>query len=226
VRRAITWGGLPNAWDLGGLPLRSGGQTVFGRIFRSGRFDALDASGWNELLAAGVTTLVDLRNDSEVRDLPQRPAALTVHRTPVEDEGDEEFMAEWAGRLGTPRYYPVALSRWPDLFRSPLEAIASTEGGIVIHCSAGRDRTGLLSALLLETAGVERAAILDDYVAGVRAANSWLRTHPAPHETAVSDGDLAERIPGLVALLDHFLDGDSHTPLRPVLEQAASRLLP
>ena len=227
MTRAIRWGGLPNAWDLGGLPLRSGGETLSGRIYRSGRLDALETPGWHELLAGGVTTLVDLRNDSEVRDLPLRPAALTVHRTPIEDEADDEFVAEWAGRLSTPRYYPVAVSRWPELFRAALAAIARAEGGVVIHCSAGRDRTGLLSALLLEAAGVDRAAILDDYVAGVRATNAWLRTHPAPHENAVSDDELMERIPVLTALLDEFLDNDdSSEQLRPELQRAASRLAP
>ena len=225
MNRAVDWGGLPNTWDLGGLPLEDGGVTNTGRIYRSGRLDALDAAGWGELVAAGVGDVVDLRNDSEIRELPMRPSVLRVHRAPVEDEADAEFMAEWRGRLGTPLYYPVAVTRWPELFRAALRTIDAAEGGVVIHCSAGRDRTGLLSALILETAGVARAAILDDYAAGVRATNDWLRWHPVPHESPVAEAELAERTLASVALLEEFLDGPSHIALRPELEAVARRLV-
>lgn len=229
MTRAVRWGGLPNAWDLGGLPRRRDlpgpGSTLPGRLVRSGRLDALDAVGWGELVEAGVTTIVDLRNDSEVRDLDLRPASLVVHRMPVEDETDEEFVAEWGGRLNTAAYYPVATTRWPALFRSVFEAIADAPGLTVIHCSAGRDRTGLVSALLLDSAGVERAAVVDDYVAAVRSTNAWLHTHPAPHERALDDATLAARIPVLTGLLEEFLDGEAHAHLRPELSRAAARLV-
>jgi protein-tyrosine phosphatase len=228
VSRTVRWGGLHNARDLGGLPLgsaNSGALTNYGRIYRSGRLDDLDADGWQQLLADGVTALVDLRNGSEVREIPLRPTAVAVSVRPVEDEHDAEFMAEWHGRLGSPGYYPVAVARWPDLFRAAFDAVADApDGGVLIHCSAGRDRTGLVTSLLLDAAGVERQAILDDYEWSVRATNDWLTAHPVSHETAVDATTLGTRIAEARAALTAFLDGADRRPFASALEAAAARL--
>lgn len=228
MTRDIRWGGLHNTRDLGGLPLRAGREqllTRYGRIYRSGRLDSLDAEGWEQLVAHGVATLVDLRNGSEIRELPQRPATLAVSHRPVEDEHDTEFMAEWHGRLGNPGYYLVALDRWPELFRSTFKAVAEApDGGVLIHCSAGRDRTGLIVSLLLDAAGVERDAILDDYEWSVRATNDRLTAHPVPHETAVDAATLGARIAEARAALTAFLDGADRRPFAHELAAAAERL--
>jgi hypothetical protein len=225
VSRTVRWGGLHNARDLGGLPVRGGGSTRVGRIYRSGRLDGLDAGGWQQLVADGVTSLVDLRNGSEVREVPLRPTALTVSVRPIEDEHDAEFMAEWRGRLGNPGYYPVAVARWPELFRAAFQAVADApDGGVLIHCSAGRDRTGLVTSLLLEAAGVERKAILDDYEWSVRATNDWLAANPVSHETAVDASTLATRIADARAALTAFLDDVDRQPFAAPLAAAAARL--
>jgi protein-tyrosine phosphatase len=228
VSRTVDWGGLHNTRDLGGLPLRTehgATSTKSGRIYRSGRLDSLDADAWEQLLDDGVATVVDLRNDSEVRELPLRPTALRVAQRPVEDEHDAEFMAEWQRRLGNPGYYLVAVARWPQLFRATFEAVADApDGGVLIHCSAGRDRTGLVVSLMLDAAGVERDAILDDYEWSVRATNDWLAAHPLPHETAADGATLNARITEARAALTGFLDGADRRPFASALQAAAARL--
>jgi protein-tyrosine phosphatase len=228
VSRTVRWGGLHNTRDLGGLPIRAeygAGSTKRGRIYRSARLDGLDAVGWTELVAGGVTTLIDLRNPSEIRELPLRPAALGTAACPVEDELDDEFMTEWRDRLGSPDYYPVAVSRWPGLFVSAFSAVADApDGGVLIHCSAGRDRTGLVAALLLDAAGVERDAILDDYVWSVRAANDWLTEHPLPHETAADPETLESRVADARSALTAFLDDTDRQAFATALAAAAERL--
>lgn len=228
MSRAVRWGGLLNTRDLGGLPLRAesaAGATKRGRIYRSGRLDRLDAAGWEHLVADGVATLVDLRNSSEIRPIPLRPTSLGVVVCPVEDEHDDEFMAEWRGRLGNPSYYPVAVERWPDLFHAVFEAIArAPDGGVVIHCSAGRDRTGLIASLLLDEAGVERDAILDDYEWSVRATNDGLIANPVPHESAVDTHTLESRITHSRVALTAFLDTIDRQPFALALTAAAQRL--
>jgi protein-tyrosine phosphatase len=200
-------------------------MTNQGRIYRSGRLDDLGADGWERLLGDGVATLIDLRNGSEVREVPLRPTSLRVASRPVEDEQDEEFMTEWRGRLGNPEYYLVAVERWPELFRATFEAVADApDGGVVIHCSAGRDRTGLVVSLLLDAAGVEREAILDDYEWSVRATNDWLTAHPLPHETAVDPVTLSARIGEARAALTTFLNAVDRRPFASVLAVAAARL--
>jgi protein-tyrosine phosphatase len=228
MTRDIRWGDLHNTRDLGGLPRRAEHRnllTSYGRIYRSGRLDDLDSDGWAQLVADGVGTLVDLRNGSEIREVPQRPSTLAVSHRPVEDEHDTEFMAEWHGRLGNPGYYLVALARWPELFRATFEAVAEApDGGVLIHCSAGRDRTGLVVSLLLDAAGVERDAILDDYEWSVRATNDRLTTHPVPHETAVDAATLSTRIAEARVALAAFLDGADRRPFARELAAAADRL--
>ena len=140
--RSVTWGGLHNARDLGGLPA---GTTVTrpGRIFRTPRLDGLDEQGWTELVDAGVRTIVDLRNPHEIEPLPL-PAGVTRHHRPVEVWEDRDFMARWGDVLDSPEYYRANLEAWPELVVAAVRAVAhAPDGAVVIHCSAGRDRTGL-----------------------------------------------------------------------------------
>lgn len=205
--RAVAWGGIHNARDLGGLTGRLG-TTKFGRVYRMPRPDPLDEQGWRELEAAGVRTLVDLRNDDEIAPLPLRPGSVDTVVRGIEDQSDAEFMAEFGLLLGTPQYYAENLRRWPDKVGAAISAVADAPvGGVVIHCSAGRDRTGLITALLLELVGVHRDLTLDDYEVGMRETNAFLAAHPRPHERARSDADLAAAIAEAREHLNAFLSG-------------------
>jgi protein-tyrosine phosphatase len=202
--RAVAWGDLQNAWDLGGLPIASG-STRPGRIFRSMSPDALDAAGWNAVRSAGIVTIVDLRNDYEVGEAIERPPELTVLRAPIEDQSDDQFMAEWGDRLGSPAYYGEILRRWPGLVAAAIIAIADAPGPVLFHCGAGRDRTGMISAMIEQLVGVEREAILDDYSAAVRAFNAWKTTNPF-REPPQSDTELGEHLVSARGELADFLD--------------------
>ena len=203
--RAVEWGDLQNAWDLGGLPTRHG-LTRRGRIFRSMNPDGLDATGWTAILSDGISTVVDLRNDYEVQDSPGRPSRLTVIRRPIEDQNDAEFMSEWGGRLGSPAYYPEILRRWPALVAAAIASIADAPGPVLFHCGAGRDRTGMISAMIEELVGVDRSAILDDYADAVRAFNQWKRANHF-REKPQTDAELDEHLAIALPELTDFLEG-------------------
>ena len=199
----VDWGGLHNARDLGGL----GGRIAPGALFRSPRLDGLDALSWARLEASGVRTIVDLRNDDEVADLPARPAHLAVVRAPVEDQTDAAFMAEWGALLGTPDYYADSLRRLPSKIAHAVAAVADApEGGVLVHCAAGRDRTGLIVAVLLRTAGAGVDDVLDDYEQGVLETNAWLLTH-ADREPGLVDEMLTESLAAKRVSLAAFLGG-------------------
>ena len=198
----VDWGGLHNARELAG----TGGLIAPRALFRSPRLDGLDASGWRQVVDSGVRTVVDLRNDDEVAQLPLRPAGLRVIRSPVEDQGDAAFMAAWGPLLGSPDYYPEALRRWPSLIAEAVAAVADApDGGVLVHCAAGRDRTGLIVALVLRVAGVAVDDVLDDYEVGVREINLWFRTN-ADREPHLDEAALATSIAAKRASLTRFLE--------------------
>lgn len=189
--RVLSWQGLHNARDLGGLP--AGSQvTQFGQFFRAPRPDVLTPKGWRQVAAAGVRTIVDLRNPDEIAPLPL-PPTITRHSRPIEDQSDADFMASWGPHLNSPVYYQDVLQRWPDkvcaAFASLIEA---PEGGILLHCSAGRDRTGMITAMLLHIVGVSIPAIVEDYQWSVQAVNEYHAQFQPAQEPILGTCELQE----------------------------------
>lgn len=88
---------------------------------------------------------------------------------PTEDQTHPEFRAVCLPILDSPEYWQHNIRILPSLVRGALEAIASSEPGVLVHCSAGRDRTGMITALLLANAGVASDDIVADYADSVRA---------------------------------------------------------
>ncbi len=202
--RRVSWGHLQNAWDLGGLPTASG-VTRFGQIYRSMSPDDLDDRGWADVAGSGIATVVDLRNDYEVAVVTARPTTIDVIRCAIEDQGDASFMADWGDRLGSPVYYAEVLRRWPELVAAAISSVSDAAGPVLFHCGAGRDRTGMISAIIEELVGVDRDAILADYESGVRAYNHWLLSHESREKPAAPEV-LNSRIHTARGELAQFLD--------------------
>jgi len=165
--RHLPWDGCANVRDLGGLPA-GGARTVRrGAIVRADALDRLGPEGWAALEAHGVRTVIDLRNDDELRDdAAPRPTGLTTLHLPLDGVEDVEFWKDWHGRpeFGTPIYYAPFLAHFPGRTAAVLKAVAAAEpGGVAINCGIGRDRTGLICILLLALAGVPVEAIAADY---------------------------------------------------------------
>ncbi|MGW4792947.1 tyrosine-protein phosphatase [Nonomuraea sp. NPDC004297] len=157
--RDLTWDGCHNVRDLGGLPAAGGRRTRRGAVVRSDAPDRLTEAGWAAAAAHGVRTIIDLRDPGEGPEA-YRPPGMTVVPLPLDRLDDPD-----RGRYGgTPLYLRPFMERWPGRCARPLRAIAQAPpGGVLVHCVAGRDRTGLVAILLLALAGVAPEHILADY---------------------------------------------------------------
>jgi protein-tyrosine phosphatase len=150
--------------DLGGIRTTDGRTVRPGALVRARSLDGLGEDGWAAIHALGVRTLIDLRNDDERASAPS-PDGITAIHLPL-DGSDREFWDEWSAdwRFGTPVYYAPHISRFPERSLAVLTAIAyARPGGVLFHCMGGRDRTGMITMLVLALLGVEAEDIAADY---------------------------------------------------------------
>lgn len=168
MTRVLTWDGGFNVRDLGGIPTNDGRVTKSGAFIRSGSPDRLTEAGWQQAYDYGVRTVVDMMSAYERQpDAAIRPGLITTLDVPLEDtEADAEWWEQWKpnGLWGTPLYYRSFLEAFPARTARVVNAIADAgTGGVLFHCGRGRDRTGMVAALLLLLAGVDPEDIADDY---------------------------------------------------------------
>ncbi len=182
--------GLANLRDVGGLPTDDGGKIIPGRLLRSDNLQTLTARDVEALLGLGLTDVVDLRSDYEVEQEGPGPlsrAEVRMHqfslfrewrtgvgaaKPDVRPEALPEEALPWADLVPKIQlddevasvYFAYLVDR-PDSVVAALRAIAYAPGATLVHCAAGKDRTGTLVALALSLAGVERDAVVADYVA-------------------------------------------------------------
>lgn len=212
--RSVPWDGAVNARDLGGLPTASG-LIQPGRLYRMGRAEWVTERGWRQMHDDGVRTVIDLRNSAEIgrRDTdPAVPASavrgITVLNRPTQEPEDPDFTALTGPYMSSPRFYPENLRRWPEKFAAIAEAVADApDGGVVLHCSAGRDRTGLVAMLLLQLAGADTGTIAADYVQGLSGINAHHARQRTPRERPLTPAELHGRAERERAALLTVLDG-------------------
>jgi protein-tyrosine phosphatase len=168
----LVWEGCVNVRDLGGLPTEDGRRTRAGAVVRSDNVRGLTDAGWRALADHGVTRIVDLRWPEELaEDQPRDVDIDVVHVSVLGESYDRDYVAELDAHLASvddvaEHYawsYVDFLERYRERFGRALAAIADSDGTVVVHCMGGKDRTGLVSALLLRLAGVGLEAIGEDY---------------------------------------------------------------
>jgi hypothetical protein len=199
--RNLVWDGYLNARDLGGIatPLSSTGATIFRRVARGPRRELLSEEGWREARRWGLSSVVDLRCAYEIGAREGDPDVATevmttfsVINAPTEDQDDPEFREVCFPILDSPEYWRHNWRILPDLVRGALSAIADAPAGVLVHCSAGRDRTGMISALLLSNAGVAPRDVAADYAESVRAMAGATAHSPTKDRQAAWGSDEVE----------------------------------
>jgi len=182
-----TLDGTFNFRDTGGLPLAGGGSTANGVLYRSDAISDLTRQGLADLAGSGISVIVDYRTPAEQQIAPDRlPAALNaekvnlpllegaftgmareaMQRTNTSGDSAAAAQAVQAAVAQLPslgRIYTGMLEHGAAEFARTARATGSADGSVLVHCTAGKDRTGVAVALLLDAAGVETDAIVADY---------------------------------------------------------------
>ncbi len=182
--------GLVNLRDLGGLSTESRLKTQPGRLLRSESPHTLSEAGLGALLDLGIGAVVDLRTDSERE---KRPSPLveagvnTLHAPIFTDDEDYPDHLSTAAEV----YCWWLRERSAGIARAMTAVADAPSAPILVHCHAGKDRTGVIVALVLRLAGVSIEAIADDYaVSGIQLADMLARDRV----TAVERGMDAVRV--------------------------------
>ena len=210
--------GTANTRDVGGLPADGGRRTVSRRVLRSDSLQQLSPADVRRLVDDyGVRTIADLRAGIEVAatgpgPMTREPLVSVTHLSLFPEQDDYQ-------RPMTERRPPVSrgysglylgfLLQRPDSVLSALRLIAHGPGATVVHCTAGKDRTGVVIALALAEAGVERAAIVADYTASAQRYAEVLSRHAPMGEDR--NREAALRGVPRASTMERFLDGVTET---------------
>lgn len=213
--RQLNWEGCLNARDLGGLPARDGTTIRQGGLVRSDSPNYLADAGRQALVAHGVRTIVDVRLPDEAAGSPY----------PFMDRGDHGIHYVNVSLLD-PDFVPLdaettELPPLADDYKNLLDSNAARvgtiirsiadapEGGVLVHCAAGKDRTGLVVALLLDLAGVPRDLIAADYALSSEnlreRLQAWIESVPeerAEREAMILRGTTVPEV--MVEVLAHL----------------------
>ncbi|MFN3931966.1 MAG: tyrosine-protein phosphatase [Brevundimonas sp.] len=188
---------LDNFRDYGDYASAAGRRIAGGRLFRSAHHARASEADLERLAELGLAAVVDLRRPGERRDQPSRRppgfAGLVIESD--HDDGREaphitflktaDLTIDAGRRFMTDTYRELAFDpAHLDLFTRYLRSLGEADGPVLIHCAAGKDRTGLLAALTHHLLGVHRDDMVGDY----------LLTNAAV--------DLAGRAPGIARQLE------------------------
>ncbi|MDT0115685.1 tyrosine-protein phosphatase [Microbacterium sp. PRF11] len=151
--------GAVNFRDTGGLPA-GGRRTRSGVLYRSGNLVAVDDAGAQTLRDLGIRRVIDLRDESEVAHAPSRlDDSVEIQHEPLFLGSVASFFTR---DLGLDEMYAALVDDSADRVVSAIRGILDAQP-VLVHCTVGKDRTGVTVALALAAAGVDREAVIADY---------------------------------------------------------------
>ena len=168
--RRLPLEGLANARELGGFPCPEG-LTAFGRYLRSEVPARLSESDFTFFKEYGLKTVIDFRGGEEIAktaDVLSAQDWITYIHLPVFDENvvrgaAKDMLKDMSADFTWGKHYVQMAEEKKDWVKTVLETIAASEGVVLFHCTTGKDRTGIISAVLLGLCGVSESDIAADY---------------------------------------------------------------
>jgi protein-tyrosine phosphatase len=211
AERMIALEGAVNFRDLGGYPADAGMRTRWRRLFRADGLGDLTEGDLEVMRALGIRTVIDLRSGDELERGRYDTDAhrVTFHHFPIiEKLPDAEEFDRRPGLLGS--QYQEMLRDAGDAFLGVLQVLAAPDAlPAVFHCTAGKDRTGVLSALVLSLLGVDEDTVVADYAlsgaAMVRLRAKLIVKYPDSRDVIENIDEVFSAEPAqMQALLDHL----------------------
>ena len=168
MQRKIALEGCLNFRDLGGYPTANGRQVRWRQMFRSDALHALTPADVTRLRdELGLAAVIDLRSSAELRadgEGPLQRAAIVHHHLPLFD-GEALRPEERAATITLSDRYWLLAEYAKEKIARVVTTLAASTGPAVYHCAAGKDRTGVISAVILGVLDVPHEVIVADYVA-------------------------------------------------------------
>jgi protein-tyrosine phosphatase len=162
----LHWPDCRNVRDVGGLPTDDGGRTRHGALIRADDLAHLTTEGLAAFRAAGVSRVIDLRGSVEIAKLPGPFADDPAYRwLPFIDEEADRHRDPEAEATDLATYRGSVQRNARNIVAGLRAVVDAPPGTVVVHCSAGRDRTGMLVGFALTVAGVAAAEVAADYAA-------------------------------------------------------------
>jgi protein-tyrosine phosphatase len=214
--RRIELQGAPNLRDLGGYPTTDGRETRWGALYRSGQLSALTAKDYETLARLGIVAVCDFRRDDERVAQPTKwkggasPPILALPPSgtdgtapppnPVASVRGGGNAMEVANEMRAS--YATYPSRLAASYRRVIDLILEGRGPILYHCTAGKDRTGVFSAILLSLLGVPRETVFADYL----LSNEYVLTPTAMANYAKANNTSLAAVHALLSVETSYLD--------------------
>jgi protein-tyrosine phosphatase len=175
TERCIAMEGAHNFRDMGGYHTETGAKVRWGALYRSGKLSELSVRDINVVDQLGLSLIYDFRRDDERERAPNRYLGVnteTINLPITPGSGESFFNSVASGNANTEQMIQfmaelnidLALSQTAQYQQMFAGLLADNTDAVLIHCAAGKDRTGFGSALILAALGVSRATVLTDYM--------------------------------------------------------------
>ena len=211
-KRILDFPSLLNARDLGGYPTMDGAHTRWRSLLRSDDLAQLTLAGLQAFSRYGIETVVDLRWPDEVAESPSPITRVLKHiryeQISLLTRTQEEWRVRRADSTAKELWNRAMLEQVRAELKEVLEVIATASPApLLFHCVAGKDRTGLIAALLLAVADVVPQAIAYDYAASTgNLRDAYLKRYASAEPAAIIDAVQCpeEGVHNMLAYLEGF----------------------
>lgn len=201
--RHIEFEGVINFRDLGGYRGSQGATVRWGRLFRSGALHHMTDADVQQARAMGIRSVLDLRRPDEVAYQQFGPliAPPTMHYSLslIPEDGSPQLDERYGRGISGDRYrgyMDFAGADYPNYYVQALELLASEETyPAVFHCTAGKDRTGVIAALVLDILGVDAQTIAEDYALSNLTRDGLIAQLRRDHARRQELGEIAGDVP-------------------------------